>query len=82
MKKSSRIFLAGHNGLVGSYLFKLLKNNGYINIITVEKKQLNLRDFNKVEKFFRKKKIDYMIMAAARAGGILANSYNQKNFFF
>lgn len=82
MKKSSRIFLAGHNGLVGSYLFKLLKNNGYKNIITVEKKQLNLRDFNKVEKFFRKKKIDYMIMAAARAGGILANSYNQKNFFF
>ena len=56
MKKSSRIFLAGHNGLVGSYLFKLLKNNGYKNIITVEKKQLNLRDFNKVEKFFRKKK--------------------------
>ena len=82
MKKLSRIFLAGHNGLVGSYLFKLLKNNGYKNIITVEKKQLNLRDFNKVEKFFRKKKIDYMIMAAARAGGILANSYNQKNFFF
>ncbi len=56
MKKLSRIFLAGHNGLVGSYLFKLLKNNGYKNIITVEKKQLNLRDFNKVEKFFRKKK--------------------------
>ena len=52
MKKSSRIFLAGHNGLVGSYLFKLLKNNGYKNIITVEKKQLNLRDFNNFETLF------------------------------
>ena len=58
----------------------MIKNNGYKNKITVEKKQLNLRDFNKVKKFFRKKKVDYMIMAAARAGGILANSYNQKNF--
>ena len=45
MKKSSSIFLAGHNGLVGSYLFKLLKNNGYKNIITVEKKTTKLKRF-------------------------------------
>ncbi len=81
MKKTDRIFVAGHNGLVGSSVFNLLKKNGYKNIITINRKKLDLRDFNKVNNFFKKKKIDYMIMAAARAGGIMANSSNQKDFF-
>ncbi len=81
MKKKSHIFLAGHKGLVGSSLFNLLKSKGYKNIITVDKKKLNLRNYKKVKTFFKNKKIEYLIMAAARAGGIIANSRNQKDFF-
>ena len=81
MKKKSYIFLAGHKGLVGSSLLNLLKRKGYKNVITVDKKKLNLRDYKKVKKFFKNKKIEYLIMAAARAGGIIANSTNQKDFF-
>ena len=81
MKKSSFIFLAGHNGLVGKSVFNLLKSKGFRNIITVDRKKLDLRNFVKVKKFFKKKNIDYMVMAAARAGGIIANSSNQKDFY-
>ena len=81
MKKNSFIFLAGHNGLVGKSVLNLLKNKGFKNIITVDRKKLDLRNFDKVKKFFKKKKIDYMVMAAARAGGIIANSSNQKDFY-
>ena len=81
MKKSDKIYIAGHNGLVGSSVFNLLKKNGFKNLITVDRKKLDLRDFQKVVKFFKHKKIDYMIISAAKAGGILANSQNQKDFF-
>ncbi len=81
MKKKSYIFLAGHKGLVGSSLLNLLKSKGYKNIITIDKKKVNLRDYKKVKSFFKNKKIEYLIMAAARAGGIIANSTNQKDFF-
>ena len=81
MKKNSFIFLAGHNGLVGKSVLNLLKIKGFRNIITVDRKKLDLRNYDKVKKFFKKKKIDYMVMAAARAGGIIANSSNQKDFY-
>ena len=81
MKKTDNIFVAGHKGLVGSSVLNLLIEKGYKKIITVDRKKLDLRDFNKVKSFFKNKKIDYMIMAAARAGGIMANSSNQKDFF-
>ena len=81
MKKNNNIFVAGHKGLVGSAVINLLKKKGFKKIITVDRKKLDLRNYNKVYKFFRKKKIDYMVMAAARAGGILANNTNQKDFF-
>ena len=74
MEKNSVIFLAGHNGLVGSAVFKKLKQNNYKNIITIDRKKLDLRDYKKLSSFFKNKKVDYLIMAAARAGGILANS--------
>ena len=80
MKKSDKIFIAGHNGLVGNAVLNLLKK-GFKNLLTVERKKLDLRNYNKVEKIFKNKKIDYMIMSAARAGGIIANSQNQKDFF-
>ena len=81
MKKTDCIFIAGHKGLVGSSVLNLLKKKGFRKIITVDKKKLDLRDSKKVLKYFKKKKIDYMVMAAARAGGIMANSNNQKDFF-
>ena len=82
LKKNIRIFLAGHNGLVGRAVYKKLKFLKFKNIITVEKKKLDLRDSEKVKKYFLNKKIDIIIMAAARAGGIMANKRYQKNFFF
>ncbi len=82
MKKSDKIFIAGHNGLVGSSVYNLLKKKGFKNLILVNRKKLDLRDFKKVKYFFKNKKIDYMVIAAAKAGGIIANSLNQKNFFF
>ena len=81
MKKSDKIFIAGHNGLVGSSVYNLFKKKGYKNIIVVNRKNLDLKDSKKVNNYFKNKKIDYMIMAAAKAGGIIANSSNQKNFF-
>ena len=81
MKKTDKIFIAGHNGLVGKATLDLLKKKGFKNLITVSRKKLDLRDKFKVTKYFKNKKIDYMIMAAARAGGIIANSTNQKDFF-
>jgi GDP-L-fucose synthase len=82
LKKNIRIFLAGHNGLVGRAVYKKLNFLKFKNIITVEKKKLDLRDSKKVKKYFLNKKIDIIIMAAARAGGIMANERYQKNFFF
>ena len=82
MKKTDNIFIAGHKGLVGSSVYKLLKKKGFKKLIVIDSKKLDLRNSNKVFKYFKNKKIDYMIMAAARAGGIIANSSNQKDFFF
>ena len=56
MKKTDKIFIAGHNGLVGSSILNLLKNNGYKNLITVNRSKLDLRDYNKVTNYFKKKK--------------------------
>lgn len=81
MKKSDKIFIAGHNGLVGSAVVNLLEKRGFKNLLTIDRKKLDLRNYKEVEKYFKKKKIDYMIMSAARAGGIIANSQNQKDFF-
>ena len=81
MKKTDKIFIAGHNGLVRNSVLVSLKKKGFKNLILVDRKKLDLRNSTKVIKYFKNKKIDYMIMAAARAGGIIANSYNQKDFF-
>jgi len=80
MNKNSLIFLAGHKGLVGSAVHRKLKNEGFKKIITLDKKKIDLRDHVKLFRYFKNKKIDYMIMAAARAGGIMANLNNQKDF--
>ena len=81
MKKSDNIFIAGHKGLVGNAVYDLLKKKGFKNLITVDRKKIDLRNSALVDNFFKNKKIDYMVMAAAKAGGIIANSSNQKDFF-
>jgi len=80
IKKNDKIFLAGHKGLVGSAILRLLKKKGYKNIILVNKKNLNLLDQNKVFKFLEKKKPKIVIIAAARVGGIKANNTYKADF--
>jgi GDP-L-fucose synthase len=81
MNKNSKIFVAGHNGLVGSAVFRNLKKHGYKNLIVISKKKLDLKNTKKVNLFFKKKKIEYMVICAALAGGIVANSKYPVDFF-
>jgi len=80
--KSSRIFVAGHNGLVGSAILDTLRANGYTNIITVEKSQLNLLNQSEVLDFFKNENLDQVYIAAAKVGGILANSSYPADFIY
>ena len=82
INKNDRIFIAGHNGLVGSAIYKKFKENGYKNLVTVTRKSLDLRDKKKVELFFKKKKIKSVILAAAKVGGIHANSSFKSEFIY
>ncbi len=78
MKKKSlknlKIFLAGHNGMVGKALLKELKKNGIKKLITANRKNLDLLNISKLRKFYKKNKPDVIINCAGRVGGILANS--------
>ena len=80
--KNSRIFITGHKGLVGSSIVRRLKFNGYKNLIFKTKNQLDLRNQNKVKKFFKKYKIDAVINAAATVGGIEANNKFRADFIY
>ena len=80
IKKNDKIFLAGHNGLVGSAILKNLRNNNYTNILTHSRKELNLFDQTKVENFLKKKKPKIVIIAAAKVGGIKANNIFRADF--
>ena len=76
----SKIFIAGHKGMLGSSILRILKKKGYKNLITVEKKSLDLRNQASVQNFFKKKKLDAVIIAAAKVGGIKANINYPANF--
>jgi GDP-L-fucose synthase len=82
IKLSSKIYVAGHNGLVGSAIVRELKKKGYKNIITAAKNKLNLTDQNKVLKFLKSKKPDFIFIAAAKVGGILANNRYKADFIY
>ena len=81
MNKNSRIFIAGHNGLVGSAVYRNLLTKGYKNLYVISKKDLDLKDSEKVNIYFKEKKIEYLVICAALAGGILANSRYPVKFF-
>ena len=74
MNKNSKIYIAGHRGLVGSALMRNLKSAGYTNLILRTHAELDLTDQAATEAFFAKEKPDYVFLAAAKVGGILANN--------
>ncbi len=82
MDITSKIYVAGHKGLVGSAIVRQLKNSGYSNIISREYQDLNLIDQTDTLKFFQKEKPEYVFLAAAKVGGIYANSAYSGDFIY
>ena len=82
MNKNSKIYVAGHRGLVGSAIVKNLISKGYTNIITRTHKELDLLNQKAVEEFFEKEKLEYVILAAAKVGGIVANNTYRADFIY
>ncbi|MFW5982882.1 MAG: GDP-L-fucose synthase family protein [bacterium] len=82
MKTTDKIYVAGHNGLVGSAIVKTLKNKGYTNIIGRELKELDLRDPHQVDAFFEVEQPAYVFLAAAKVGGIVANNTYRGEFIY
>ncbi|NDV26676.1 GDP-L-fucose synthase [Desulfovibrio sp. JC010] len=80
MKPDSLIYVAGHRGLVGSALIRRLEKQGYGNFLTRTSKELDLRDQAQVEQFFKDNKPEYVFLAAAKVGGILANATYPADF--
>jgi GDP-L-fucose synthase len=80
MNKNAKIYIAGHTGLVGSALVKALKNNGYENLIFKTADELDLTRQQEVEKFFAAEKPEYVFLAAAKVGGIMANNKYPADF--
>lgn len=82
MEKNSKIFLAGHRGMVGSAIYRKLQKEGYQNIITRTSAELDLRDQKAVVDFFAAEKPDYVFLAAAKVGGIVANNTYRADFLY
>ncbi|MCK5347564.1 MAG: NAD-dependent epimerase/dehydratase family protein, partial [Candidatus Heimdallarchaeota archaeon] len=82
MEKNSKIYVAGHKGLVGSAITRLLKNNGYRNLLFRELHELDLERQSDVESFFGSEKPDYVFLAAAKVGGIMANKSFPAEFIY
>jgi GDP-L-fucose synthase len=82
MKKDSKIFVAGHRGMVGSAILRKLKSEGYTNIVTKSKKELDLTNQFQVNHFFHFERPEYVFLAAAKVGGIKANSDFKADFIY
>jgi GDP-L-fucose synthase len=82
MDKKSKIYIAGHNGMVGSAIKRNLENKGFTNIVTRSKEQLNLLNEESVAKFFSEEKPEYVVLAAAKVGGIVANNVYRAQFIY
>jgi GDP-L-fucose synthase len=82
MDKRSRIYVAGHQGMVGSAIVRALTRGGFENLVLRTSKELDLRDNGRVVSFFAEAKLDYVFLAAAKVGGILANSTLPAEFIY
>jgi GDP-L-fucose synthase len=82
MNKNSKIYVAGHNGMVGSAIVRKLKDLGYTNIVTKSKKELDLTNQFLVNQFFHFERPEYVFLAAAKVGGIKANDEFRADFIY
>jgi len=82
MQKDSKIYVAGHRGMVGSALVRQLEKSGFLNIVTRTSRELDLRDQAAVAAFFHEEKPDYVFLAAAKVGGIVANNTYRAAFLY
>ena len=82
MKKDAKIYVAGHRGMVGSAIVRELQRNGYTNIVTRTHKELDLCRQKDVEEFFATERPEYVFLAAAKVGGIIANSNALADFMY
>jgi len=82
MEKNSKIYIAGHSGMVGSAIERKLQKEGYSNFILRSSKELDLRNQSEVTQFFNKEKPDYVFLAAAKVGGIVANNAYRAEFLY
>jgi len=82
MDKSAKIYIAGHNGMVGSAILRRLKKEGYTNFVLRSSKELDLKEQSLVRDFFIKEKPDYVFIAAAKVGGINANNTYRAQFIY
>lgn len=82
MEKNSKIYIAGHKGMVGSAIYRKLIKEGYTNLLTRSSKELDLRDQVSVTTFFKVEKPEYVFLAAAKVGGIVANNTYRADFLY
>jgi GDP-L-fucose synthase len=82
MERTSKIFIAGHRGMVGSAIFRKLDREGYSNLLTRTSSELDLKDQQAVSDFFIKEKPEYVFLAAAKVGGIIANNTYRADFLY
>jgi GDP-L-fucose synthase len=82
MEKNAKIYIAGHRGMVGSAIFRKLQKEGYTNIVTRTSSELDLRVQADVADFFAQEKPDYVFLAAAKVGGIIANNTYRADFLY
>jgi len=82
MEQTAKIYIAGHIGMVGSGLERKLRKEGYNNIVSRTSNELDLRNQQAVNNFFEKEKPDYVILAAAKVGGIHANNTYRAEFIY
>jgi GDP-L-fucose synthase len=82
MKRESHIFVAGHRGLVGSALLRKLESEGYRNLILKTRRELDLLDQAAVHRFFHEERVEYVFLAAAKVGGIVANATYPADFLY
>jgi len=82
MDKKAKIYIAGHRGMVGSAILRVLKTNGYTNFLLRTSSELDLRNQDTVANFFETQKPEYIFLAAAKVGGIIANSTYRADFIY